>query len=398
MKKILLLILLAGVLFSACKNDRSGNLKTASVTVKVNYPSTYSQQNASQADVTITSISDGSVKTATTSDDGQVVFTGVLPGSYNLTVTRSLTAQQALTLTGVSQALVLNAASNNVTVNGVQDATFTLELQGTVAGSLLIKEVYYTGSKTAAGGTYFSDQFVEIYNNSTDTLYLDSLCIGDAYGNSGLINPTSLPTPYNTDNQHVYLSNVWRIPGTGKEHKLAPGHSIIIAQDGVNHKDALLNPNSPVDLSKADWETYNERPDGRDADAPGVPNLERVYFTGGFDWLMTVFGPGIVIFKADFNSLEKVAIPGSTLDPRIKVLNSVVIDAFEGLKDAGSVTYKRIPTGVDAGFVYADDTYNMQSFRRKTATTINGRKVLQDSNNSGSDFEKLSAPAPKVLQ
>ena len=196
----------------------------------------------------------------------------------------------------------------------------------------------------------------------------------------------------------MYLNNVWRIPGAGKDHKLAPGQSIIIAQDGVNHKDALLNPNSPVDLSGADWETYNERPDGRDADAPGVPNLERLYFTGGFDWLMTVFGPGIVIFKADFNSLEKVAIPGSTLDPRIRVPNAAVIDAFEGLKDAGSVAYKRVPAGLDAGFVHADDTYNMQSFRRKTSTTINGRKVLQDTNNSGADFEKLSTPAPKAFQ
>lgn len=398
MKKITTLVLLAGMLFTACNNNRSGDIRTANVTIKVNYPSTYSQQNASQASVTITSIADGSTKTATTGDDGQAVFSGVLPGSYNISVTRSLTAQQALTLTGVSQELTLNAASSNVAVSGTQDATFTLELQGTVAGSLLIKEIYYTGSKTAAGGTYFSDQFVEIYNNSTDTLYLDSLCIGDAYGNSGLINPNSLPTPFNTDNQHVYLSNVWRIPGTGKDHKLAPGQSIIIAQDGVNHKDALLNPASPVDLSKADWETYNERPDGRDADAPGVPNLERVYFTGGFDWLLTVFGPGVVIFRADFNSLEKVAIPGTTLDARIKVPNAAVIDAFEGLKDAASVAYKRIPTALDAGFVHADDTYNMQSFRRKTATTINGRKVLQDTNNSSTDFEKLAAPAPKVFQ
>ncbi|WP_119080883.1 DUF4876 domain-containing protein [Chitinophaga alhagiae] len=398
MKKITTLVLLTGMLFSACKNNRSGDLRTAGVTVKVNYPATYSQQSASQASVTITSIADGSTKTAAAGNDGQAVFSGVLPGSYHLSATRNLTAQEALTLTGVGQELTLNAASNNVTVSGTEDVTFTLELQGTVAGSLLIKEVYYTGSKTVAGGTYFSDQFVEIYNNSTDTLYLDSLCIGDAYGNSGLINPNSLPTPFNTDNQHVYLSNVWRIPGTGKDRKLAPGRSIIIAQDGVNHKDALLNPASPVDLSKADWEAYNERPDGRDADAPAVPNLERVYFTGGFDWLLTVFGPGVVIFRANFESLEKVAIPGSTLDPRIKVPNSAVIDAFEGLKDAGSVAYKRIPTALDAGFVYADDTYNMQSFRRKTATTINGRKVLQDTNNSSTDFEKLAAPTPKVFQ
>ncbi|MNQ80536.1 hypothetical protein D3C85_955210 [compost metagenome] len=189
---------------------------------------------------------------------------------------------------------------------------------------------------------------------------------------------------------------MWRIPGTGRQHPLAAGASIVIAQDGVNHKEATLNPNSPVDLSNADWETYNERPDNRDADAPNVPNLEKLYFTGGFDWLLTVFGPGMVIFRTDdFSKLEKVAIPNSTLPERIKIPNSLVIDAFEALKDANSASYKRVPVALDAGFVYASDTYTAESFRRKVSNTVGGRIVLQDTNNSGNDFVKLATPTPK---
>ena len=397
MKKSILLAITAICIFTACRKNRFGTLTTSGITVQAKYPATYSQLLSSGANITLTNTTDGSIKTATTNSAGDAIFSDVLPGTYNITANKNLTAAEALALTGISSAVTLNGVQNTATVVGSQNTTFQLQLQGGSVGGLVIKEVYYTASRTPSGGTYFSDQFIEIYNNATDTLYLDSLCIADAFGNSGLINPTSLPTPFVSENSSVYVSNVWQIPGTGKTFPLAPGKSIVIAQDGVNHKDPTLNPASPVDLSTADWETYNERPDNRDADAPAVPNLTRVYFTGGFDWLITVFGPGIIIYKAPFASLQQVAIPGAspTTAPRIKVPNNVIIDAFEALKDGSSSTYKRIPTGLDAGFVFADDTYNKQSFRRKTSTTINGRRVLQDNNNSTSDFEKIANPTPK---
>ncbi|MGY4385763.1 hypothetical protein ACVWYN_002809 [Pedobacter sp. UYP24] len=391
--KVTIILLLAITAFFGCKK-RNSMIQTATVQVTVQYPTTYSQSGAANTEVKLVSKTDGATLTAVTNSSGVATLNDVIPGTYNITTTKSITATEALTLTGVSRAIQLNAAENDVNVGTV--ANVTLKLAGSAAGSLLIKEVYYNGSRTLTGGTYFSDQFVEIYNNSTDVIYLDGLYIADLYGNSGLINPTSDATPYKNDKDNSYASNVWRIPGTGKQYPLAVGSSIIIAQDGVNHQEATLNPNSPVDLSKADFETYNERPDNRDADAPSVPNLEKTYFTGGFDWLLTVFGPGLVIFRADdFTKLEKVAIPGSTQDPRIKIPNALVIDAFEALKDANSAGYKRVPVALDAGFVFAADTYNMESFRRKVSTTINGRVVLQDTNNSGNDFVKIAKPTPK---
>lgn len=397
MKKVIAIIVLISGAFSACKKDNFEPLVTSTVTIKAKYPSTYSQEFASGTTITFTSIADASVKTAITSGTGEAIFKDVLPGNYNISASRSLTESEAQTLTGISKAITLNGVVNTVAVVGVQNPTFQVPLQGSAVGNLLIKEVYYTGSPTVSGGTYFSDQFVEIYNNSTDTLYLDNLCIADINGNSGLINPTSLPTPFNIDKDNSYANNIWRIPGTGKQRPLAPGKSIIIAQDGVNHKDATLNPSSPVDLSKADWETFNERPDNRDADAPDVPNLERVYFTGGFDWLMSVFGPSLIIFRADFAKLEQVPIPGAaaTIAPRIKIPNAAIIDGVEFLKDGSSSTFKRLPDALDAGFSFADNTYNKQSLRRIVSTTINGRRVLQDNNNSTADFEKIALPTPK---
>lgn len=398
MKQSLLFLASLLLIFTACQKDKFDKLKTSELVVNVLYPETYSELQASGATVTITNMGDGSVKSAQTVS-GKALFADMLPGTYTLSASKNLNASEAAQLTGIAEEVSLNAIQNNAVVSGGANASFELKLKGSTVGGLVFKEVYYTGSKTSSGGMYFSDQFMEIYNNATDTIYLDSLCIADVYGVSGLINPNNAPSPFQDDKDHVYANSIWRIPGSGKEHPLAPGESIIIAQDGVNHKDALLNPNSPVDLSKADWETYNERPDGRDLDAPEVPNLERVYFTGGFDWLVTVFGPGLVIFKADFTTLEKVPIPGVPyFEPRIKIPNAKIIDAFEALKDGESGSFKRIPEALDAGFVFAKDTYTAESFRRKTSRVINGRRVLQDTNNSSNDFEKLSTPTPKSFK
>jgi hypothetical protein len=399
MKRLLttVVVVISSILLNGCDRDEFDELVTSAITVKAKYPATYSQEFANGATITLTSVTDNSVKTATTNANGDAIFSDVLPGEYSISASRILTAAEALPLTGISSATTLNAILNSATVISSQNPTFELKLQGSAVGGFVIKEVYYTGSKTASGGNYFSDQFIEIYNNSTDTLYLDSLYIADISGASGLINPTTLPTPFNTDSENSYANSVWQIPGTGKQHPLAPGRSIIIAQDGVNHKDATLNPESPVDLSNADWETFNERPDNRDADAPNVPNLERVYFTGGFDWLITVFGPAVVIFKGDFTKLEQVPIPGANpvIAPRIKIPNNIVIDGAEFLRDGTSASFKRLPAAVDAGFSFADGTYTKQSLRRKTSTTINGRRVLQDTNNSTADFELITTPTPR---
>lgn len=250
-------------------------------------------------------------------------------------------------------------------------------------GKLVIKQCYYTGSRTPANTNYFSDQFHEIYNNSPDTVFVDSLCIADVFGPSGQINPTTTPTPFQNDQGNVYVNNIWMIPGTGREHPLPPGRSIIIAQDGVNHLE--FNANS-VDLSNADWETYKTGGNANDTDNPDVPNMVQVHVVSGFDWLVTVFGPGIIIFKApDPAALESVTPPNST-EPRKKVPNALVIDAFEALRDANSGSFKRIPLALDAGFTFASGTYTRESAMRKVDTTISGRQVLQDTDDSGEDF------------
>jgi archaellum component FlaF (FlaF/FlaG flagellin family) len=78
-----------------------------------------------------------------------------------------------------------------------------------------------------------------------------------------------------------------------------------------------------------------------------------------------------------------------------RVPNALVVDAFEALQNGNSGAYKRVPAALDAGFVFASGTYTSQSARRKVATTIGGRRVLQDTNNSSNDFDIITPPTPR---
>ena len=378
----------------SCSDD--DEVQPVSVQVQLSYPSDFAaQQVGAGIEVNLRSTTGGGEFTASSDASGIATFDMIIPGSYEIVASQALSAEEALTITGkFNEELSLNGSLTTTVANApAEGQQFELELSGLPAGDLVFKEVYYTG----VPNFYFSDQFFEIYNNSDEDIFLDGLCIADIWGASGQINPSSTPTAFADDTEHVYANSVWRIPGSGQEHVLRSGESIIIAQDGIDH--TAENENTTVNLIDADWETYNQRDDNRDVDSPVVPNLERVYFTGGFDWLVPVFGPAVVLFRTDdFDALEQVQIPDlETFAPRVKIPNALLIDTFEALRDAESGSFKRIPVGVDAGFVFATDTYVGESFRRKLALVINGRVVLQDTNNSGNDFERLDTPTPRVL-
>lgn len=390
------LLLASFAAVTAC-SDGANEVQTFAVDVQVTLPETFAQSAAAGARVLLTSTERNVTDTVVADAQGVARFPRVLPGSYIVASNLTLDADRALALTGQRASLTLNAVDPVRSIVAAPTAPFTLRLSGSRLGDLVIKEVYYPASRTPSGGTYFSDQFVEIYNNATDTVFADGLLIADAFGPAGQINPTTVPSPLQSQSGSVFVSSIYQIPGTGRQYPIAPGKSIVIAQDGIDHRnDPNGNTASPVNLATADWETFNLRPDGRDLDSPSVPNLVRVVHRGGFDWLLPVFGPGVVIFRSNnVAALDSTLVPGTTATWVTRIPNDLVVDAFEALQNGNSAAYKRIPAALDAGFVFASGTYTSESARRRVATTIGTRRVLRDSNNSSADFEIIARPTPR---
>lgn len=248
-------------------------------------------------------------------------------------------------------------------------------------GNLLIEEVFYAGSPPTSGiDRYYGDQFIELRNISEAPVQLGGLIIGDAPGISGRINQGDQPGGrFIADPDYVFLSSVWKIPGEPDDVLLPPGESIVIAHDGMDHA-----PYSALDLSQADYETYVEEY-GEDLDSPVVENLESVWYTGGYDWLVTVFGPTIIVLSMDVEDLEQT---GGDAYP-MEAPHSAVVDTMEALMDADSGDYKRLHESLDAGFVHVSGTYTGESVKRKR--DADGKLI--DTNDSGADFE-VGEPAP----
>jgi hypothetical protein len=396
-KTYLLLLALSALVISSCEKD---NDPVYELSVTVNYPDTYSSDVAEGAWVYAEETGSGRKDSALTDATGMAVISGLAAGIYNVSVSNSLTESEAETQTGVAQVIVLSAVENNVSV--IADVQMELDLQGTPLGGLIFKEVYYSGSKTLEDKYYFSDQYYEIYNNSTDVIYADQLCIGvvNAWTSKATISPWIAAYP---DKQSI--ESFWVVPGSGNEHPINPGESIIIAQDGIDHQtDELGNPNSPVNLGDADFETYVVRDDNRDLDAPAVPNMELGYATTtGIDWLTSVFGCGYVLFRIDgeidaYIAANKATRPESTTSTEyVLISNSMIEDAFQAFRDDSETGMPKLHPVNDAGFTFdPNGNYSGKCVRRKVKAVINGRTVYQDTNNSTNDFLNNQECAPRV--
>ena len=240
-------------------------------------------------------------------------------------------------------------------------------------GNLKIEEVYYAGSPPTEGiDRYYSDQFIQLRNISEHPIELGGVGIGDIYGLAGETNSGNSPSELAEDVDNVYFGNLWRIPGSAEDVLLAPGDCIRIAQDAADHQ-----PYSTLNHLDAHYETYVES--GEDHDDPVVENLESVFYTAGYDWLVTVFGPSIVVVAPSAFDAMEIVDQGWT--DVLKVPAEDVIDTMEALMDEDSGDFKRLPSHLDAGFTYTSGTYSGESVRR-----ISADGELQDTDDSGVDY------------
>ncbi|WP_294080326.1 DUF4876 domain-containing protein [Proteiniphilum sp. UBA5384] len=318
------------------------------------------------------------------SPEGDIKVDNIIPGIYTVTVSAEKNED------GFTYNYNGNAVNVNIVTN---DKQIDVKVGASRAGALVFKEVFYCGSKTPSGGSYFRDQFYEIYNNSEIEQNVRGLAIGYLNPNTATANLPVWPGP--DADKYVYASNIWQIPDTA-DFPLNPGESIIIAQMADDHKKSNLNPSSPVNLLSAEFEGL-VKTTALIQDNPAI-NMSMAFWPSPLpQWLTTVFGGAFVIFyppgPIDPNSPTETVSPEGSTAKSYRIPIEVVIDALENVGNPNQMQLKRVPAMLDAGAATVNGTYLSKSVARKVKETLpDGRVILQDTNNSTDDFEVMDPP------
>ena len=382
MKKI---IILAALIFAAVScgsiNDLKDIKEIQKVTTNVNVvTSSISAEIPRPDSYTVKFINyDEKLEIVKTTDaSGKVSTSDIVPGVYTITV-QGESAKGGFTY-------YFSGSETNTSIVS-DNKSYNIELTASKAGALILKEIYFNGST----GYYFKDQFYEIYNNSNEVQYADGLCIAT------LMPATATTTTYQWEvgegknpDDYIYCGSVWQIPaeGNGKNYPVAPGESIIIAQIAQNH--TVIKPTSPVDLSKAEFETFIKTQTVNPDNPESVNMTLKIDFNVfGTQWLVTVFGGAYVLFmpEADFDNATWVQPKGNATKAK-EIPIDWVTDGVELVNNATKVTQKRMPASLDAGATYTGAAYTGKSVSRKIKSTMpDGRIVYMDTNNSSEDFQ-----------
>ncbi len=394
MKKLLVIISLFFLLGSCLKEPE---YHSYTLSLVVDFGAGFPQDQKDGAKVTLFNQTKGNTVQAKTDDNGEVLFSSVEPGFYSVTISHSF-------------------RSGNITYqyNGLKNIeifdnkTESVKVKESTAGAFVIKEVYYSGSTTPAGKAYYGDQYLEIFNNTPETQYADGISLLEHESSGTGVNMWS------KIQDSIVVKMVWTIPGNGTQVPVAPGKSIVIAQDGINHRDDPKgNPSSPVNLGNADFEFYVSRISNKDIDSPSVPNLiEDLFGKNTFEVTYRVQGgSALAIAKIPGNTdderkayikknlIDKPFVSGSDTSYYAKIANKYVIDAVETVEDEAHAIYKRFPPELDAGYTYVSTgSYSGKCIRRKVKEIVGGRVIYRDTNNSTEDFLKDVDPKPKIYE
>lgn len=374
------------LLFFSCQDENSVTQTNTLLTISLEHGEDHAELSVDNYQVVWTNLSSNRSYEGLTQADGTLTLE-VPQGIYSLSVEGKSE--------DVNSANFLNfqAATREVAISGAE-MLHQCVLEHSVSGDgWLFREIYFSGSTTTNNKSYWQDQYFEIYNNSNEVLYADGLTVAESdYTNTSDNNIWSDLLPGT-----VAVGTLYSVPGNGTDYPVNPGSSIILASNGINHK--VVNENSPVDLSKADFEWYDEH--NLDTDVPEVPNLIKHFSYSATVWILhtrgykayILFHPGEEMSEFMNKNFVRSFTASGSETVRVGVPIKSVYDAVEISQPEGPAS-KALPAGLDKGFSYCNGANLGVCIKRKVAGEENGRVILQDTNNSSVDFEANATPDP----
>jgi hypothetical protein len=326
----------------------------------------------------------GSLQSATTDAAGRVRFERLLPGTYAVSVIRVLTPDEIVQFP--SEDADVNAFGGAART-GVSAPTTDMVVQAVAGrrGSLVISELSLPVARLASGEDYRYGQFIELYNNSDTTIYLDGKVLVRGFINGARgsdASPCDLHEPWQNDPEGIWTRYIEAFPA-------------VVALDAIDHREFHLDLQ---DLSRADFEFIGPA----DVDNPRAANMRT---------LGKEFGGGILTHGLDFGLVDVVTVLAEPVDvgslpqeniplllspehwriPREKILD--VLTASPTPAQEANMTFlppqcpRYIHENYDRQRAAVLDHGRLDGVQRRVFATLpDGRKILLRTKTSSRDF------------
>lgn len=334
--------------------------------------------------------------TALTDSLGRALFENVVPDIYSVSTSWEISGDQYIAF---SDTIVENKGvifSGSLAKEQLfSEKILQLTLTKSVKQSLLISKIYSSGTKDALNKSYTADPYIEIFNNSDETQYVDGLYLGLVEAESVIAFPASANPTY------IHARQIFRFPGSGHDNPILPGKSIVIANSAINH---TISAPTSVDLSTADFEAKSTKY-SNNSNVKAIDLIFTAYASLLYMNLTNGGDNGAFLFKTndDVSTYPIEYIPGRVSGNRyIRVPAKSVIDGVEVLKNKAvtgpDVNAKRLQNFIDAGYMFISSIsgYTHESVDRKVDVAKSSNRIyLRDTNNSLNDFKSVTDPGPR---
>lgn len=292
-----------------------------------------------------------------TDNTGHLILDGIASSTYGFTA--------RLVHPKYPNILLVGSLKNKEILSG-KVVTDTIRATQVANTGIAINEIYACGPVNNV--FFFYDQFIELYNYSDEVKYLDGNIVmrvtglseqgikaGEDAGNDGDIDG---------------ITYIFKFPGNPGETKypIQPKSYKVLAVTGINHKN---NVATSIDLSKADWEFYNQYSTS-DFDNPTVANLINLRSDRTVDFLISL-GSDVIVLASGVDSAWEDGIDISTIIDGVEYKSSTTLQ-------------KTMDSRIDKSFALSPPRYSGKSLQR--------REPGGDSNDAISDFEIISTPSP----